>query len=334
MDRSAPPAEPLLFQRILKEKVWGGRRLAGRLGLELPFEGPLGETWELSDVQGEETQVRGGRFGGRSLRELMEEHGPALLGASRPDPSGRFPLLVKLIEAGDDLSVQIHPPDGPFSPTGVGKTEAWYILDTFPVREGPPSVICGLREGTDPEVFRAEAGDSRVRRHLHEVPVAPGDCVFVPAGQTHAIRGGVILAEIQQTSDVTFRMYDWDRVGLDGRPRETHLEQALRVVDWDLGPGRAVRAPEGGPSPASLVQCPYFELREHRFEEAGRLGAGGHARVLVVVGGSGSLAPGAGGAFEPLPVAFGDVLLLPATLEGLQAVPDEVPFRLLEGIAL
>ena len=226
MARSAP-REPLLFRRLLKEKVWGGRRLAPRLGLKLPFAGPLGETWELSDYPGEETTVRGGSWDGASLRTLMQEHGPALLGRSRTTVDGRFPLLVKLIDAGDDLSVQIHPPDGPQSPTGVGKTEAWYVLDAEP----GAAVICGLKAGTDPAVFAAHAGDARVRAHLHEVAVSRGDCIFVPAGQTHAIRGGVVLCEIQQTSDVTYRMYDWDRLGLDGKPRALHLKQALEVVN-------------------------------------------------------------------------------------------------------
>jgi len=313
------PSEPLFFRRIAKQKVWGGRALAARLGLRADLEGPLGETWELSDYPGEETAVRGGALDGVSLRALMEVHAGALLGSSRPDPDGRFPLLVKFIESGDDLSVQIHPPDGPLSPTGVGKTEAWYVLGTEP----GAAVICGLKEGTDPRTFAAEAGDARVRAHLYELAVAPGDCVFVPAGQTHAIRAGVTLCEVQQTSDVTFRMYDWDRLGLDGQPRETHLEQALAVVDWQRGPGAAVRLPEGAAS-GRLAECAYFGLDLMRPEDGMDLERDGRARTVSVVAGSGSVISPEG-AFAPRELAFGDTLLVPACLGSVRfaAAPDD-----------
>jgi mannose-6-phosphate isomerase len=334
MSRAAP-CEPLLFRRLLKEKVWGGRRLAPQLGLKLPFAGPLGETWELSDYPGEETAVRGGAWDGVSLRALMQEHGPALLGRSKTTADGRFPLLVKLIDAGDDLSVQIHPPDGLKSPTGVGKTEAWYVLDTEP----GASVICGLKAGTDPALFAAQAGDARVRSHLHDLPVSRGDCIFVPAGQTHAIRGGVVLCEIQQTSDVTYRMYDWDRLGLDGKPREVHLKQALEVVNHALPPGharRAVFAPSGGLQDYELARCVDFRLNALRADTAGGVrSTDGLARVLAVVGGSGRIETVAGSGFAPLPLTFGDVALIPGSLAAFRLVGSaSAPLELLEGIAL
>lgn len=334
MVRTAP-REPLLFRRLLKEKVWGGSRLAARLGIDLPFAGPLGETWELSDYPGEETAVRGGSYDGCSLRALMAEHAHALLGRSRPTADGRFPLLVKLIDAGDDLSVQIHPPDGPKSPTGVGKTEAWYVLDAAP----GASVICGLKPGTAPARFAAEAGDARVRAHLHEVPVRRGDCVFVPAGQTHAIRGGVVLCEMQQTSDVTFRMYDWDRPGLDGKPRPLHLQQALGVVDYALPPGRAQRAEfpeEGGLLEAPLAACSYFRLALLRADARGGLRmTDGHARALAVVSGRGQLQPVGAAHFRALELREGDVALVPGGLAEVRiegAGPQGI--EIFEGIAL
>lgn len=333
MIRSAP-CEPLLFRRLLKEKVWGGQRLAPQLGLQLPFAGPLGETWELSDYPGEETAVRGGAFDGHSLRALMQEHAPALLGRSRTTADGRFPLLVKLIDAGDDLSVQIHPPDGPQSPTGVGKTEAWFVLDAAP----GATVICGLKAGTDPALFAAQAGDARVRDHLHEVPVTRGDCIFVPAGQTHAIRGGVVLCEMQQTSDVTYRMYDWDRLGLDGKPRDLHLRQALEVVNHSIGPGAARRAAfpaGGGLQDSELARCDYFRLTALRADGAGGVRATeGFARVLAVTGGAGRI-ESAGAGFTPVRVAFGDVALIPGSLAAFRLVGDaSAPLEILEGTAL
>ena len=321
------PLEPLFFHRILKEKVWGGKSLAKTLDLDLPFEGPLGETWELSDYPGEETTVRGGKHHGVSLRTLMEQDSAALLGRSKPSADGRFPLLVKFIDAGDDLSVQIHPADGPQSPTGVGKTEAWYILN----QEPGSGVICGLKPGTTREVFEAEAGDKRVREHLAEIEVKKGDCVFVPSGQTHAIRAGVVLCEVQQTSDVTYRMYDWDRLGLDGQPRETHLQQALEVVDYDLAPAEPSHAQfevQPGLQKRDLASCKYFQLTALQVgPEGGVVETEGLAHTLAVVSGSGHL----GGR----KLHYGDTVLVPGSLDQIELVgSNHAPLEILMGVAL
>ncbi len=334
MDSPKSPVEPHFFHRLLKEKVWGGEQLSAALGLELPFDGPLGETWELSDYPGEETVVRGGSMDGLSLRELMVSHEQEILGRSKPSADGRFPLLVKFIDAGDDLSVQIHPADGPQSPTGVGKTEAWYILDHAP----GAVVICGLKEGTTKEVFSAEAGDQRVRNHLAEVEVERGDCVFVPAGLTHAIRTGVVLCEVQQTSDVTYRMYDWDRLGLDGKPRETHLSQALEVVDYDLGvatPTRAEFADGSGLRRSDLASCEYFSLHALKIgDQGGQLDTSGYAHTLAVVGGSGRI-ESLDGTFTSRDLVYGDSVLLPGTLQGVRLVGvDNEELEILMGVAL
>lgn len=334
MAASHSSVEPLFFHRLLKEKVWGGHVLSAKLGLDLPFDGPLGETWELSDYPGEETVVRGGAADGQSLRTLMDADAASLLGKSRPSADGRFPLLVKFIDAGDDLSVQIHPADGPQSPTGVGKTEAWFILD----REPGCGVICGLNPGTSREVFEAEAGDKRVREHLAEIDVEPGDCVFVPSGQTHAIRAGVVLCEVQQTSDVTYRMYDWDRLGLDGKPRDTHLQQALEVVDYDLAPATPTHAAfteDAGLEQHELATCDYFRLVGMQAgPDGGVLATDGYAHTLAVVGGRGSLCS-VDGSFEDRVMAYGDTVLLPGSLDKVSLVGSkEEPLRILMGVAL
>lgn len=321
------PLEPLFFHRLALGKPWGGETLARRLGIAPPADGRLGETWEVSDYPGKESVVRGGRFDGQSLRALMAARGGEILGDSRPSPlEGRFPLLIKLIEADEPLSVQIHPPDGPLSPTGIGKTEAWYVLDVEPGAE----LICGLRPGTRREQFEPEAGDARVERHLHRLRVQPGDCVFVPAGMTHAIGKGITLAEVQQTSDVTFRMYDW------GRPREVHLRQALRVVDYGLGPGRAVAARfaagGNGLAAAPLARCGYFEMRALRLAAPARHRPERLARVLLAVRGGGQVASPRQ-AFAPRRFGYGDAFLLPGTLDEVALVPDAGGAELLEGIA-
>ena len=334
MDSSKSPVEPHCFHRRLVEKVWGGAQLSAALGLELPFDGPLGETWELSDYPGKETVVRGGSMDGVSLRSLMQAHEAQILGRSRPSADGRFPLLVKFIDAGDDLSVQIHPKDGPQSPTGVGKTEAWYILDHTP----GAVVICGLKEGTSKAAFEAEAGDKRVRNHLAEIEVQRGDCVFVPAGQTHAIRAGVVLCEVQQTSDVTFRMYDWDRFGLDGKPRATHLAQALEVVDYDLGVAKPTRADFGASAAlqqTDLAQCDYFRLHALKVgAKGGDLQTDGYAHTLAVVAGSGRI-ESLDGTFAARDLAYGDSVLLPGALNGVHLVGTGADgMEILMGVAL
>lgn len=334
MESSKSPVEPHLFTRLLKEKVWGGTELSAALDLDLPFDGPLGETWELSDYPGEETIVRGGSMDGISLRTLMEDHQEQILGSSRPSADGRFPLLVKFIDAGDDLSVQIHPPDGPQSPTGVGKTEAWYILDHKP----GAVVVCGLKQGTSKEVFENEAGDKRVRKHLAEVEVQRGDCVFVPAGQTHAICSGVVLCEVQQTSDVTYRMYDWDRIGLDGKPRDTHLQQALEIVDYDLGtaePTRASFADGPGLHCSDLANCEYFSLHALKVrDQGGELNTNGFAHTLAVVGGAGRI-ESCDGSFAPRDLVYGDSVLLPGALDAVRLIGSgDEGMEILMGVAL
>ncbi len=343
------PKEPLFFQRIAKPTVWGGQRLAQMLGFEADGSDPIGETWELSDYPGMETAVRGGPFDGASLQQLLSDHADAILGESRPDPNGRFPLLVKFIDADADLSVQIHPPDGELSPTGIGKTEAWFILDSAdaegaggdqqdPVRAG--SVIAGLKPNTQRQRLEADAATDKVLNHLQETKVDAGDCLLIEAGTTHAIRSGVLLCEVQQTSDVTYRMYDWGRVGLDGEPRETHVEQALAVVDYDADPPKAVRGEfptvaEDAVQPtaqvASLASCDYFRMHLVRIHSTADHHPHGFARILCVLKGDGEIHSDAGGSRK---LELGDVVLIPARMGEFHVHPGEAGLELLEAVAL
>ncbi|MCH2100392.1 MAG: class I mannose-6-phosphate isomerase [Planctomycetes bacterium] len=328
------PKEPLRFQRIAQTAVWGGRALAERLGVGAVNDGPIGETWELSDVPGAKTRVVGGHFEGSTLEELLAVHREALLGDSRLDPNGRFPLLVKFIEARQDLSVQVHPDDGALGPGTIGKTEAWCIL---PESEPTASVVAGLRPGTERKAFVRDAGSRKVLDHLLEHPVRGGDCLMIHAGIPHSIRAGTVLLEVQQTSDVTLRMYDWDRVGLDGKPRDMHVKQALEVINFDSGPLEIVRAqyPVSDPVPAAriaaLASCPYFRLYEVRLSGAADHDPEGLARVLVVVGGSGQV-EGAESVAQEL--RFGDTLLLPAHMGTATFTPGPDGLHLIEAVAL
>ena len=314
--------------------VWGGRALAERLGVGDAIDDPIGETWELSDVPGAQTRVAGGRFAGRTLEELLRDHREALLGESRIDPNGRFPLLVKFIEARQDLSVQVHPQDGALGPGTVGKTEAWFIL---PDSASEALVIAGLKPGVDRAAFVRDASSRAVLDHLVEQPVRGGDCLMIDAGIPHAIRAGTVLLEVQQTSDTTLRMYDWDRVGLDGKPRETHVEQAVQVIDFDLGAPEIVQAQYSASDPppvariAALASCPYFRLHEVRLSGAADHDPEGFARVLVVIGGSGTVTSEHSSAQDR---QFGDTLLLPAHMGTAAFQPGPNGLHLIEAVAL
>ncbi|RMH00846.1 MAG: hypothetical protein D6702_12880 [Planctomycetota bacterium] len=329
---SPVPREPLFFERIGVPAVWGGRRLAADLGWDPPFADPLGETWEVSDLPGRESVVRGGEFGGSSLRELMAAAGRRLLGRSRPGAGGRFPLLVKFLEAGSDLSVQVHP--GGDDPAAPGKVECWTFLDGC---EPGAEVLCGLAPGTSREAFAAAAGTPECPRLLDRHPARPGEFLFVPPGQPHSVRRGVRLLEIQQTSDTTYRLWDWDRTGLDGLPRQLHLEAGLAAIDFDhpLAPPFApeYRANPAGCEAALLVHCEPFLVRALRLPTRHLLRPRSYACVLAVVRGRGAVAD-PDGAFPRRGLRFGDVFLLPADTGPVLLEPDPEGLELIEATAL
>ena len=328
---SPPPSEPLFFRRILKETVWGGRNLATWLGESPDFSGPLGESWELSDVAGQETLVAEGPFEGKTLCQLLEEHAEAILGSARPHPGGkRFPLLVKFLEAEQDLSVQVHPASDSSAYPGQGKSECWYFLEARP----GANLICGLKPGTDKETFAADASTSAVESHLQNHAVNAGSFLMVEAGQVHAIRPGVVLCEIQQTSDTTFRLYDWNRLGLDGKARETHPEKALEVVDFE-SPAPSLVQPEFqtlaeglGWETAPLTQHDAFHVRILKGNGAAGFGPFEKPRVLTVVNGAGKILFGKD---EIREMKHGDTTLVPACCSGY-VLDSAQSFTLLESI--
>lgn len=330
---AALPREPILFRRLAKEAVWGGRALVERLQLQVDEQTRVGETWELSDYPGSTTAIRGGSLDGQELQDVLAQHRDALLGESRLDAQGRFPLLVKLIDAQQDLSVQVHPADGMLEPDGIGKTEAWYIL---PQSAPSARIIAGFTAAARrPEVER-DAATSKITAHLRETAVSGGDCVLIEAGTPHSIRAGTLLVEVQQTSDTTLRMYDWGRVGLDGLPRKTHVEQALRVLDYERPAPTIQRASppavEGAAVELSeLVRCDYFRLHEVFVRKVAHHQPDGFVRILIVLEGEGTIQGPEGAARA---VGFGDTVLLPAHLGDAKVVPGPAGLRLLEAVAL
>jgi len=225
-----PSLYPLKFRPQLMEKVWGGNQLAERFGKGA--KGSIGESWEISDVQDHVSIVDNGIFEGRPLTELLELYGSELLGVGVADRFGTtFPLLFKIIDAREDLSVQLHPGDALAKErhNSFGKTEMWYILHT----EKDARLIMGFNREMDKETYQNYLSEKRITSILHSEKVKAGDAFFIAPGTVHAIGAGVLLAEIQQTSDITYRIYDWNRPGIDGHMRELHTELALDVIDFN-----------------------------------------------------------------------------------------------------
>lgn len=221
---------PLTFEPELKEKVWGGRRLGSVLGKELPPDGPVGESWEVHGG----SVVAAGAHAGRKLEDLVRELGADLIGSELTDlPGGKFPLLLKYIDASEWLSVQVHPDDEyARAHTGEpnGKTEAWYIIHAEPGAQ----LVHGWKRPVGPDEVEVAVRENRLEELLEYVEVSAGDVVFVPAGTVHSIGGGIVLAEIQQSSDTTYRLYDWGRMGLDGKPRDLHLRESLETLNYGV----------------------------------------------------------------------------------------------------
>jgi mannose-6-phosphate isomerase len=223
---------PMTFAPLFKDYLWGGRNLE-RLGRQLPPAGTVAESWEIAGHEDGTSVVDNGPYAGWPLTRVHAELGLDLIGQNNAwaEARGKFPLLVKLLDANTSLSVQVHPDDAyalAHEGNELGKTEMWVVLHAEPGAE----LILGVAAGTTPEAFRQGIADAQLEPYLHRVSVQAGDHVCVPAGTLHAIMGGLIIAEIQQNSNTTYRVYDWGRVGADGRPRPLHVDQALDVIDF------------------------------------------------------------------------------------------------------
>jgi len=222
----------MTFTPVLKDYIWGGRHLEA-LGRELP-PGIIAESWEIAAHEDGTAVVNNGRFAGKLLTEVQAELGLALIGTkcAWAQERGKFPLLIKLLDANRPLSVQVHPDDEyalAHEGNELGKTEMWVVLHAEPGAE----LILGVTRGTTPELFREGIENGRLEPYLHRLKVKKGDHICVPAGSLHAIMSGLLIAEIQQNSNTTYRVYDWNRVGADGQPRPLHIDKALDVINFD-----------------------------------------------------------------------------------------------------
>jgi len=221
---------PLTFRPIFKERVWGGRNLERLYQKPLPPGVPIGESWEISDRPGDASVIVNDPLAGKDLRWLMKHHPRELLGAAKPASGNRFPLLAKLLDAQEKLSLQVHPPMHKAAELGgEPKTEMWYIASAAPGAE----LYVGLRRGVTRAEFEKKIQTGEVAECFHRVPMKAGDAMFLPSGRVHAIGAGLVIFEIQQNSDTTYRVFDWNRVGLDGKPRELHVAQSLASIDFN-----------------------------------------------------------------------------------------------------
>ncbi len=299
---------PLRFEPLFRRYLWGGRRLQSVLGKSIGAGADYAESWEIVDHGPDQSIVMAGKLAGKSLQELVTQYGLDLFG--RHHPQAQFPLLFKFLDAHHNLSVQVHPNDEQargLDPPDLGKTEAWVVLHAE-----PGSVIyAGLKRGFDRSAFEREVNRGTTELCLHRFEPHVGDCIFIPAGTVHALGAGLIIAEIQQASDTTFRVFDWNRLGSDGRPRPLHVEQALEVIDYEAGPV-AVQRPE----PTSrehakrLVACDQFVIDRLRFSGQTTIGGDDRFHIVSVLLGSVSVA----GDASRRPLTVGETILLPASL--------------------
>lgn len=298
---------PLIFAPRYRHYLWGGRRFERLLGRHLDRDEPYAESWELVDRGEDQSVVRAGPLEGRSLGDLLRQHPAELLGGSSEPQS--FPLLFKFLDAHKVLSVQVHPDDaaaGCRTPPDRGKTEAWYVIEAEPGSR----IYAGLREGIDRADLAAAIASGRCAEVLHAIEPRPGDCIFIPAGTVHAIGAGLVVAEIQQSSDVTFRLFDWNRLDADGRPRPLHLDEGLAAARCCGPVTTAARQPTDDPAVWQLVACDYFGFAEVNPGDSWTTGAGG-CEFLAVLAGEVSLPA----RWNLPPLGRGDCLLLPASLD-------------------
>ncbi|MEK0445777.1 MAG: hypothetical protein RLZZ399_1098 [Verrucomicrobiota bacterium] len=304
---------PLSFVPLYQERVWGGRDLAQKLGRSLPLAGPIGESWDLVDREEAQSVVENGPWQGVTLHTLWTRHREAVFGRGLRD-SPRFPLLFKILDARELLSVQVHPPAA--LAAGFGgepKTEAWYLMDA---RE-QACVYAGFRQGVTREGVQQALKRGEIEPLLHRISVQKGDAIFIPSGRCHAIGAGCLIAEIQQNSDTTYRVFDWNRLGTDGQPRALHLQESLACMDFeDYEPEKAPASGE------RLVTCPFFALERWDLENS-RPHPGGEMSFFLVL--EGSLECG-GRCFER-----GNTFLLPSEASGLVLTPTAPGTAVLRG---
>ncbi|HEY1582371.1 MAG TPA: type I phosphomannose isomerase catalytic subunit [Chthoniobacterales bacterium] len=307
-----PLPSPLTFVPLFQERAWGGRQLANLFGRQLPAGKLIGESWEIVDRPEAQSVVRQGPWQGWTLHELWQEHRPEIFGNMMP-AAPRFPLLAKLLDARENLSLQVHP--GPSITAAVGgeaKTEMWY----FAASEAGAEIYAGLRRGVTPTQLERLVRGKGLPELVHRIPIKTGDAFFVPSGRLHAIGAGNLLIEIQENSDTTFRLFDWDRDDKEGRPRPLQIEEALQSIDVDDFEPEVIQA-----AGETLVSCPHFVVEQWSLENVRPASERAAFAIFICLSGAGE----AGDlSFHP-----GDFFLVPALAAATALQPVAAGTRLL-----
>ncbi|MBN2128135.1 MAG: class I mannose-6-phosphate isomerase [Sedimentisphaerales bacterium] len=306
---------PFISVPVFKERIWGGQRLREAFGKDLPVGVRIGESWEVADLPQGQSTIANGAFRGRTLASVGAQHPEEIAG--RRDFPTPFPLLIKLLDARDILSVQVHPDPATCRRMGRGepKTECWYIIEAEPGAH----IYKGLRQGVTKEAFARAIEAGTTAELLEKVPVEAGQCHFLPAGTAHSIGAGLLIAEIQTPSDTTYRVFDWNRLDDAGRARDLHIEEALESIHFDAS-GDAL----GVTTVGRLVDCEYFKVdKGHQAAGCELLLSPGQLKTLVFLSGGGAVvSPEA----EPVDFKAGDCLIIPAAFGGAVTFTKETEY--------
>ncbi|MDO9510179.1 MAG: mannose-6-phosphate isomerase [Bacteroidales bacterium] len=311
---------PLKFQTIFKEKLWGGDRLNSVLGMDFSPLPNCGEAWVVSGVPGFQSLVSNGFLEGNELNELVEVYMGDLVGERIYETYGdEFPVLIKFIDAREWLSIQVHPDDSLAHKRGLkgGKTEMWYIIDADEKSE----LICGFKHKTDKETYLGQLKSGKLPELMRYEPVAAGDVFYMPAGSVHALGPGILLAEIQQTSDITYRIYDWERKDADGNPRELHTEAAMDAINFEASRDGRISYSKINNNSNPIVSTPYFvttwlninqtTIKDYSFLDS--------FVILICIHGQSIVE------FDSDKIEFrpGEAILIPACIDEIRIFPDK-----------
>ena len=307
--------KPLKFKALLKQTIWGGDKIIPFKHLDDHLEN-VGESWEISGVPGNETVVADGEYAGKKLNELVIEQKDKLVGKANYERFGdEFPLLIKFIDARQDLSIQVHPTDEIAKRQGKerGKTEMWYIMDS----DKDAKLYSGLKKQITPEQYKAMVEDDTITDALAQYEVKEDDCFFLPAGRIHAIGTGCFLAEIQQTSDVTYRIYDFKRKDKDGNFRQLHTKEAAECINYTVEDDYRTHYEHKKNEGVTLVECPYFTTAVYDLDEPMTLDYSELDSFVILIGlkGEGTITDNEG---NTVTISAGESILVPATTDTLR----------------
>ena len=307
--------KPLKFKALLKQTIWGGDKIIPFKHLDDHLEN-VGESWEISGVPGNETVVADGDYAGKKLNELVIEQKDKLVGKANYERFGdEFPLLIKFIDARQDLSIQVHPTDEIAKRQGKerGKTEMWYIMDS----DKDAKLYSGLKMQITPEQYKAMVEDDTITDALAQYEVKEDDCFFLPAGRIHAIGTGCFLAEIQQTSDVTYRIYDFKRKDKDGNYRQLHTKEAAECINYTVEDNYRTHYEHKKNEGVTLVECPYFTTAVYDLDEPMTLDYSELDSFVILIGlkGEGTITDNEG---NTVTISAGESILVPATTDTLK----------------